>query len=164
MKRLLISISILLIVSFSLNLILIFAGSKEKKSQAAAEPVAIRAEDVRLEKRRRELERLKQMDVIGSRINLERAAQERNKAELNFLRELAVEEGAVRTTEVIDRLLAGRDKRLEQTVRKMEERASREQGRRGSDRELKRQELEEGMEKELPNREDEKTQEDVTGD
>ena len=149
MKRLLIAMSILLIVSLSLNLILVFTGSKEESQPAAAE-------DIRLDRQEMALERLNKRRTVEDRVSLEKAVQEQGKAELNFLRELAVKEGAVKTTEVIDRLLASKDEQLEQIVGKIEERAGRERSRRRGDSEQSRRDLQE--------REDEKTQEDITGD
>jgi len=157
MKRLLISMSILLIASLSLNLILVFTGSKEESQPAATE-------GIRLDRQEMALERLKKRNRVEDRISLEKAVQEQGKAELNFLRELAVEEGAVKTTEVIDRLLASRDKQLEQIVRKIEERASRERSRRSSDWEQRRRDLQERVERRRPDREDIKTQDDITDD
>ena len=157
MKRLLILISILLIASLSLNLILVFAGSKEESQPAEAE-------DIRLDRQEMALERLRKRSTVEDRVSLEKAVQEQSKAELNFLRGLAVEEGALKTTEAVDRLLASKDKQLEQIVRKIEERASRERSRRSSDWEQRRKELQERVERRRLDREDEKTQDDVTGD
>ena len=157
MKRLLISMSILLIASLSLNLILVFTGSKEESQPAAAE-------DIRLDRQEMALERLRKRSTVEDRVSLEKAVQEQGKAELNFLRELAVKEGAVKTTEVIDRLLASKDKQLEQIVSKIEERASRERSRRSNDREQRRRGLQERVERRRQDREDIKTQDDVTGD
>ena len=157
MKRLLIAMSILLIVSLSLNLILVFTGSKEESQPAAAE-------DIRLDRQEMALERLRKRSTVESRVSLEKAVQEQGKAELNFLRELTVKEGAVKTTEAIDRLLASKDKQLEQIVRKVEERTSRERSRRSSDSEQIRRDLQERVERRRQDREDEKTQEDVTGE
>ena len=158
MKRLLIAMSILFIASFCINLILLFSGSKEQKSQPAAD------EDIRLDRRERALERPSKRSTVEDRVSLEKAVQEQSKAELNFLRALAVEEGAVKTTEVIDRLLTNRDKQLEQIVGKIEERASRERSRRSSDWEQSRRDLQERVERRRSDREDIKTQEDIPGD
>ena len=157
MKRLLIAMSILLIVSLSLNLILVFTGSKEESQPATAE-------DIRLDRQEMALERLRKRSTVESRVSLEKAVQEQGKAELNFLRELTVKEGAVKTTEAIDRLLASKDKQLEQIVRKVEERTSRERSRRSSDSEQIRRDLQERVERRRQDREDEKTQDDVTGE
>jgi hypothetical protein len=157
MKRLLISMSILLIASLSLNLILVFTGSKEESQPATVE-------DIRLDRQEMALERLRKRSTVEDRVSLEKVVQEQGKAELNFLRELAVKEGAVKTTEVIDRLLASKDKQLEQIVSKIEERASRERSRRSGDFEQSRRELQERVERRRQDREDEKTQGDITGD
>lgn len=71
---------------------------------------------------------------------LARAMHEQVTAELNLLRELAVEEQAVKITEGIDALLLERERRFEETTQKIEDarRRQREQereGRRGKDRE-----------------------------
>ncbi len=110
------------------------------------------------------LERLNKRSTAEDRVSLEKVVQEQGKAELNFLRELAVKEGAVKTTEVIDRLLASKDKQLEQIVGKIEERASRERSRRSSDFEQSRRDLQERVERRRQDREGEKTQGDITGD
>ena len=157
MKRLLIAMSILFVASLSLNLILVFTWPKEKSQPAAVE-------DIRLDMQKMALERLNKRNRVEDRVSLEKAVQEQGKAELNFLRELAVEEGALKTTEVIDRLLASKDKQLEQIVGKIEERASRERSRRSSDWEQRRRDLQERVERRHQDREDEKTQDDVTGD
>jgi hypothetical protein len=153
MKRLLISMSILLIASLSLNLILVFTGSKEESQPATV-----------LDRQEMALERLRKRSTVEDRVSLEKIVQEQGKAELNFLRELAVEEGALKTIEAVDRLLANKDKRLEQIVEKMEERTSRERSRRSSDWEQRRRDLQERVERRHQDREDEKTQDDITGD
>jgi len=157
MKRLLIAMSILLIASLSLNLILVFTGSKEESQPAAAE-------GIRLDRQEMALERLNKRRTVEDRASLEKAVQEQGKAELNFLRELAVKEGAVKTTEVIDRLLASKDEQLEQIVGKIEERAGRERSRRSGDSEQSRRDLQERVERKPQDREDIKTQGDITGD
>jgi len=153
MKRLLISMSILLIASLSLNLILVFTGSKEESQPAAA-----------LVRQEMALERLRKRSTVEDRVSLEKIVQEQGKAELNFLRGLAVEEGALKTIEAVDRLLANKDKRLEQIVGKIEERASRERSRRSNDWEQRRKDLQERVERRHQDREDIKTQDDITGD
>lgn len=75
------------------------------------------------------------------KISLAKAVQKQVTAELNFLRELAVEEGAVKTTEAIDRLLASRQERFEEIIEKMEKRKARlteREERRRKDREDRR--------------------------
>jgi len=61
------------------------------------------------------------------RARLVRAVQTQVEAELNVIRQLAVEEGAVETTEVIDRILAARNERVEQIIERLE--SAEEQGR-----------------------------------
>ncbi len=153
MKRLLIAMSILLIASLILNLILVFTGSKEESQPDAA-----------LVRQEMALQRLKKRSRVEDRVSLEKVVQEQGKAELNFLRELAVKEGALKTIEAVDRLLASKDKQLEQIVGKIEERASREQSRRSDDWEQRRKDLQERVERRHQDREDEKTQGDITGD
>lgn len=65
--------------------------------------------------------------------NLARAVNAQATAELNLLRELAVEEGAVKTIAGIDALLAERQKRFEETSQQIEDakKREREQGREG---------------------------------
>jgi len=59
--------------------------------------------------------------TVENRLNLAKAVQRQVASELNFIRELAVEEGAVKTTEAIDRLLTSRKERFEEVIKKMEE-------------------------------------------
>jgi len=59
--------------------------------------------------------------TVENRLNLTKAVQKQVISELNFIREFAVEEGAVKTTEAIDRLLASREERFEKIINKMEE-------------------------------------------
>jgi uncharacterized coiled-coil protein SlyX len=54
------------------------------------------------------------------KISLVTAAQEQVMAELNFVREIAVEEGAEKTTAAIDGLIADRQQRFEEMTKKME--------------------------------------------
>ena len=96
---------------------------------------------------------------VEHKMNLAIAVQEQVTAELNFIRELAVEEGAVKTTEAIDRLLASRDERLGEIVKKMEEERRRErlkerEEKRGRDREQRRKDREDRRTKERPSRRD----------
>ncbi len=64
--------------------------------------------------------------------SLVKAVQEQVMAEFNFLRELAVEEGAEKTVAAIDGLIADREKRFEEITQKME--AAMKSNRRGRDR------------------------------
>ena len=69
--------------------------------------------------------------------NLVKAVQKQVMAEFNFLRELAVEEGAEKTAAAIDGLIADREKRFEEITQKMEaamKRLREREGRRGRDR------------------------------
>ena len=70
--------------------------------------------------------------------NLVKAVQKQVMAEFNFLRELAVEEGAEKTAAAIDGLIADREKRFEEITQKMEAAMKRlrgeREGRRGRDR------------------------------
>lgn len=58
---------------------------------------------------------------IEDRMSLAEAVQKQIVVELNMVRGLAVEEGAVKTTEAIDRLLAKRTERFEQVMKRMRE-------------------------------------------
>ncbi len=55
-----------------------------------------------------------------NRLDLAKAVQEQVIAELNFLRELAVDEGAVKTTAAIDGLLVDRQERFGKVIKRME--------------------------------------------
>lgn len=57
------------------------------------------------------------------RINLTKAVQRQAAVEFNFIREIAAKEGAVKTTEAIDLLLASRKERFAKLVKQMEEEA-----------------------------------------
>jgi hypothetical protein len=74
--------------------------------------------------------------------SLVKAVQEQVMAEFNFLRELAVEEGAEKTVAAIDGLIADREKRFEEITQKMEEarkRLRKREERRGKDRDRTRE-------------------------
>jgi len=71
------------------------------------------------------------------RMNLLKAVQEQVVEEFNFLRQLAVEEEAVKTAAAIDGLIAARQKRFEEMTKEMEEarkRLRKREERRGKDR------------------------------
>ena len=70
------------------------------------------------------------------KLDLVQAVQEQVTVEFNFLRELAVEEGAVKTTAAIDGLLADRQERFGKIIKKMEN--DRERLRRRSEQEDRR--------------------------
>jgi hypothetical protein len=72
----------------------------------------------------------------GDKIALVQVVQEQVTAELNFLRELAVEEEAVKTTAAIDGLLLDRQERFKDVITQLEE--EREKQRRRSEREQRR--------------------------
>jgi len=83
---------------------------------------------------------------------LARTVQEQITAELNFIRELAVEEGAVKTTEGIDRLLTSRNERFEELSKRIDEERKRErlrgrEERRDRDREQRRRDREDRRER-----------------
>jgi hypothetical protein len=95
------------------------------------------------------------------RTSLAKAVQEQVTTELNFLRQLAVEEGAVKTTNAIDLLLANRQKRFENILQRMEEEKTKdkEQGRTTRTRERTRDDDQRRLERErrLREREDRRT-------
>lgn len=66
---------------------------------------------------------------VANKINLAKDVQEQAAAELNFIREIAVEEGAAKTTAAIDGLLACREKRYEEINEKLEETRRRQRAR-----------------------------------
>lgn len=74
--------------------------------------------------------------------SLVKAVQKQVMAEFNFLRELAVEEGAEKTAAAIDGLIAARQKRFEEMTKEMEEarkRLRKREERRGKDRDRTRE-------------------------
>ena len=76
------------------------------------------------------------------RMNLLKAVQEQVVEEFNFLRQLAVEEEAVKTAAAIDGLIAARQKRFEEMTKEMEEarkRLRKREERRGKDRDRTRE-------------------------
>jgi len=79
------------------------------------------------------------------RLDLSLAVQEQITAELNLLRELAVEEGAVKTTAVIDGVLLDRQERFKGVIEKLEK--ERERLRRRSEREDRDRERESSRER-----------------
>jgi len=62
---------------------------------------------------------------VENRISLAKAVQEPIKADFIYIRKLAVEEGAKKTTAAIDGLLLSRQKRMERVVQRMEEQLKR---------------------------------------
>jgi len=76
-------------------------------------------------------------NTAEDKTSLVKAVQKQVMAEFNFLRELAVEEGAEKTAAAIDGLIADREKRFEEITQKMEaamKRLREREGRRGRDR------------------------------
>ena len=131
----------------------------------AAEPNAAKAEWIEeLEKALERVKREGEKEIrawlrgeIENKPRLAEAVQEQVAAELNFIREFAVEEGAVKTTEAVDRLLAGRNERFEEITKRMEEERRRErlrerEERRGRDREQRRRDREDRRTRERPSR------------
>lgn len=157
MKRLVILITILLVVSLTFTNSFAAASheqsDKPEKSRPSknspeqiqkttpdanspAEPNAVKtvAEEIpeelaeamrRIESEGRAETREWMRGEAGNRINLAKTVQEQVTTELNFLRQFAVEEGAVKTTKAIDLLLANRQQRLERILERMEEQKQR---------------------------------------
>lgn len=57
---------------------------------------------------------------LGNRIKLAETVQKQISEELSFIRELAAEEGAVKTIAALDKLLADRQERFEKVLKKLE--------------------------------------------
>lgn len=92
-----------------------------------------------------------------NRLDLAKAVQEQVIAELNFLRELAVDEGAVKTIAGIDGLLVDRQKRFGKVIKKMEKESEKmrlrsERGKKRREREPRRREREGRRTRERPSR------------
>jgi hypothetical protein len=97
-------------------------------ANAAADPNAVRA---KIEKFEGLGDALKQIDAASSdeiskwtlsreeKLDLALAVQKQITAELNFLRELAVKEGAVKTTAAIDGILLDRQERFKDVIEKL---------------------------------------------
>jgi hypothetical protein len=119
-------------------------------TNAIADPNAVRAKIKEFEGL---TEALKQIDVASSdeiskwtlgreeKLNLALAVQKQITAEFKFLRELAVKEGAVKTTAAIDGILLDRQERFKDVIEKLEKETER--YRRFTEREEKRKELRE---------------------
>ena len=73
---------------------------------------------------RKELQQWRSIKAENS-VDLLNAIREQVVAELNAVRQFAVEENAAKTVEAIDRLLESRDKRLSKVVRKLEKQEAR---------------------------------------
>lgn len=100
-------------------------------SNTAADPNAVRT-DIRafegLEEALESVSQKSQQEVrewtqraAENRLNLAKAVQEQVVAELGFIRKLAVEEEAIKTTAAIDALLARRQERFEKITTRIEE-------------------------------------------
>lgn len=93
-----------------------------------------------------------------NRLDLAKAVKEQVIAELNFLRELAVDEGAVKTTAAIDGLLVDRQERFGKVIKRMEKESEKvrlrnERGeKRRREREPRRREREGRRTRERPSR------------
>ena len=158
MRRLIVYLTVLLMI-FSFNLIL--AKTEARDSQHASntevltqlknqthtritDPNAVKTKTKESEKLEKALERINresQKEIrlwmhtgVENRKGLAKAVQKQVVTELSFIRDFALEEGAVRTVEAIDRLLADRNERFEKMVKRM---ATEEKVRR-SDRDDKR--------------------------
>jgi len=166
-----ISISILLIASFSV--ITTFAATEDKNSQpaekaeqrtrlkkrlrqraidiksitdanAVAEPNAAKRKSGELDKTLERINRQGQKEIREwgrggtdhNRMDLAKAVQKQIITELNYLRRLATKEGAVKTTQAINRLLTSRRERFEKITEEV-----------GKAREMKRRRSERGKRK-----------------
>jgi len=106
-------------------------ASRITDSNTAADPNAVRT-DIRafkgLEKALESVSKKSRQEVrewtqraVENRLNLAKAVQGQVVAEFGFIRELAVEEGAIKTTTAIDALLASRQERFEKIITRIEE-------------------------------------------
>jgi len=145
MRRLTVYLTILLVICTISNLIL--AKTEARDSQPASnteeltqlknqafkrttDPNEVKTKTKESEKLEEALERIKresQKEIrlwistkAENRTGLAKAVQKQVVTEINFIRELALKEGAVRTTEAIDRLLADRNKRFEKMIKRIE--------------------------------------------
>jgi len=99
MKRWIIALAVLLVISLAGNVTLVLTAGKESKVSAA-------------ETSRK---------ISGSKLLLTEAMQKQHREQLNSLRKLAVEEGATKIADAIDVILAGQRKQFEQTVKRTAE-------------------------------------------
>lgn len=136
MKRCVILISALLAASVILNLVLILGGPKD----TGLEPATQAEKPAKVE-----VPTLEQQADLATQVMAVRL-EKQSRAELNLLRKLATEEGAVKTTREIDKLFktrAERTDRVLQRMRKARPRAPR--GERAADLARRRMEIEERM-------------------
>lgn len=107
MKRLLIVISILLVVSLIYNFINFFSCTDDEVAKSGDSPKACSAGQ------------LKTAEGGGS---IESGLLHYGVSELDVLRKVATEEGAVKTVELIDKQMAARKQQLEKMVERIKER------------------------------------------
>lgn len=115
-------------------------------ANASADPNAVRAKIEKFEGLDKALEQIDKesrgeirewtRSRAGDKLNLALAVQEQITTEFNFLRELAVEEGAEKTTAAIDGMLLDRQERFKDVIERLER--ERERLRRRSEREERR--------------------------
>jgi hypothetical protein len=126
------------------------ASPKTADANAIADPNAVRAEIENFEGLGQALKRIDvgSKDEISKwtlgreeKLDLALAVQKQITAEFNFLRELAVKEGAAKTTAAIDGILLDRQERFKDVIEKLEKESER--YRRFTEREEKRKELRE---------------------
>ena len=161
MKALVILMSILLVAFFSFtpafgqpkdaNQVKSVEPAKELKAadaNAIDEPNAVRAKIEKFEGLGEELKNIDEgsrneisewtQGKLDDRLDLALAAQKQITAELKLLREIAIEEGAAKTTAAIDGILLDRQERFKSVIEKLEK-----ENRRVIEREEKRKELRE---------------------
>jgi hypothetical protein len=126
------------------------ASQKTADANAIADPNAVRAEIEKFEGLGQALRRIDvgSKDEISKwtlgkeeKLDLALAVQKQITAEFNFLRELAVKEGAAKTTAAIDGILLDRQERFKNVIEKLEKESER--YRRFTEREERRRELRE---------------------
>lgn len=159
MKRLIISMSILLIVSF--GLVSTLAGAEDKKFRPAGkDPNAVKVE-IKSSAVPRQTPGQRRSRIEG-RMNSVKTMHNDLISELKSIRKLAVEEGAVKTAERIDRLLTSRTKRFDGMIKRMEERwKDRGQGRSMRSRDQLRKNREDRIQRRRPAKRDIKTQDEI---
>ena len=108
MKKLVIVLSILLAVSLVFNFINIFSCSDAEVKQTVDEPKTFTEEQLNT--------------AENGRGSIESGLLHYGVSELEVLRKVADEEGAVKTLELIDRQIAAKNKQLEKMVERIKER------------------------------------------
>ena len=104
MKNVVIGLSIVLAVSLIFNIVNLFGDSE---GESIEQPVN-QSNDVRASR--------------ADRTGLDRVIQHQNISELEAVRKLAVDEGAEKTTALIDKFVADREKRTQEVLEKMKQR------------------------------------------